>query len=470
MPISPSLRAWVLLGTLSLAACHTGAERPQALQRPSLPSGFAGESDAQAVAPVPFSQAFGDERLGALIEEALQRNQDLGAAAARVLASAAAWKGAQAQFAPSVDGTAGVGRSKQVFVGLPIPGGPNVLSSYSTAWDAGLNASWEPDFWGRLSAGERAAEASLGAQAEEWRAARLSIAASVAKGWYGLLASRLQREWAEEAVQAWTASLQEAAARRDAGVGTALDVALLESRKASAEANLAARREAESGAARSLEILLGRYPQGELSTDAPTLPELAPMPAGVPADLLARRPDLKAAEWRVQALHAQWDVAQADLYPRLVLTGSLGQTSDALEDLLDGDFSVWSLAARLTGPLWDGGRRKAVREGVAAQIQEAEFQFMGRVLLACGEVEGALDSEAHLALQERSLDAARAAAAQARDLVQARRDQGLIPISEVLEAERARIAAESEWLRVREQRVLRRIELIAALGGGLELD
>ena len=462
---------WVAAGVACLlCACQAGAERPEPMELPALPAGFAGERAPQTSEPVSFAEAFGDGQLAELIDEALQRNQDLGAAAARVLASASAWKGARANFAPTLDGTAGGGRSKQVFVGLPIPGGSNVLSSYATSFDAGLSASWEPDFWGRLSAAERAAEASVGAQAEQWRAARLSIAAGVAKGWYSLLASRLQREWAEEAVQAWQQSLEEAQARLEAGVGTALDVALLESRIASAKGALAARRAAEGGAARSLEILLGRYPAGELESQATRLPAIPALAPGLPADLIARRPDLKAIEWRLQSLHAQWDVARAELYPRLVFTGTLGQASDALEDLLDGDFTVWSLAARLTGPLWDGGRRAAAREGVEAQIQEAEFQFMGLVLLACGEVEGALDAETHLTAQERALEDARRASTEARDLVQARRDQGLVPISEVLEAERARITAESEWLRVRHERILRRIELIAALGGGLSVD
>lgn len=437
---------------------------------PPLPLSFgSGEVDELSI-PATFGEAFADPNLQQLIEEALVHNQDLGAAAARVLAAAASWKGAQAAFSPTVDANAGATRTKQVFVGLPIPGGPSVLSSYSTSFEAGLSASWEPDLWGRLSAGERVAEAALGAQAEDWKAARLSIAAGVAKGWYSLQAARLQAEWAQEAVAAWQGSLDNALARRDAGVGSSLDVALLEARVATAGAALAQRREGLDNAARSLELLLGRYPAGELegpAGDLPILPQVAP---GLPAELLARRPDLKAAEWRLNALRAQWDLAATDLYPRLVLTGGLGQTSNALEDLLDGDFTVWSLAARITGPIFDGGRRKANLKGAEARIQEAEFQFLGRVLLACAEVEGALSAEGHLANQARSLEQALVASTRAKELVQARRDQGLVPISEVLEADRARIQAESDRLAVQEQRVIRRIELIAALGGGLSQD
>ncbi|MEZ5974215.1 MAG: TolC family protein [Planctomycetota bacterium] len=141
-----------------------------------------------------------------MIAEALQHNRDLGASAARVLAAAAAWRGSRAAFLPSVDAQAGAARQKQVYVGLPIPGG-DVLTSYATAFDAGFSASWEPDLWGRLSAGERRTEAQLAAQAAAWRAARLSVATGVAKAWYTLRGAQAQCVLAEDAVRAWQGSL-----------------------------------------------------------------------------------------------------------------------------------------------------------------------------------------------------------------------------------------------------------------------
>ncbi len=464
------MRLFPLASLIALSACHNPGPTPEPMATPALPAGFASNqaSNPERQVPEAFAEAFGDPRLGTLIEEALLRNKDLGAAASRVLGASAALKGSQAAFQPTLDGTAGAGRSKQVFVGLPIPGSSDVLSSYSTSFDAGLSAAWEPDLWGRLSAGERMAEAALGAQAEEWKAARLSIAAAVTKGWYSLLAARLQADWAQEAVDTWDASLNYASARKEAGVGSALDVALLEARVASAGAVLAQREEIQDQAARSLEILLGRYPSGALQGPAGQLPELPEVQSGLPVELLARRPDLRAAEWQLENLRSGWDMAATEWYPRLALTGNLGQTSDALEDLLDGDFTVWSMAARLTAPLWDGGRRQSNLEGAEARIREAEFQFLARLLMACSEVETALSAEKHLAKQATSLEAARRASIRAKELVQARREQGLIPISEVLEADRARIQAESEWLAVQQARVIRRVELIAALGGGLE--
>ena len=269
----------------------------------------------------PWWESFEDAALSRAIEEALTYNRDLHAAAARLFSVAANARIAGADLAPRADLGVNASRRKQNFVGLPIPGQGGVLTTRSTSWALSLDVSWEIDVWGRLRSRTSAALADVQASASDLVAARLSLAARVAKIWFGVAEARRQVELAEETAASFRATAGDVQARYDRGLRPSLDVRLSLSNAATAEATLAERRRQLDALLRDAEILLGRYPKGELHAGA-TLPEVAGALEGYvpsePVELFSSRPDLAALERRLAASGARVSEARAALFHGLL--------------------------------------------------------------------------------------------------------------------------------------------------------
>lgn len=411
-------------------------------------------------------ESFGDPQLDALVREALEHNQDLRAASARMAGAVAQARQAGALRGPSADAAVAASRNRSVYVGLPIPGAGDVLQSTSTSFQGDFNISWEADLWGRLADAERAALASVETSRAQLAGARLSIAAQTARLWFALSEARLQHKLAQDIEQSYRETEAYVSARVVVGLAQDYDLRVVEGLRARAAAGVSQAELLELSSVRALEVLLGRYPEGELQglQALPALPAAAPV--GLPAELLARRPDLVAAQFDMRSMAARGDSARADLYPKLVLTGSTGRTSSALEDLLDGDFSVWRLAAALSAPLYDGGRREAAIEALDADLLAARASFAQSVLRACAEVEGALDSEALLAQRGVHWLLALEASGAAEQLAKLQYEQGVVDISNLLNARRDRLQVERERLALRRAQLDSRVNLLVALGGG----
>lgn len=432
-------------------------------------------------------RSFGDPRLDRLISEAFERNGDLAAAAARIDQAAAQARIAGADALPQVEGSGDGSRRRQNFIGFPIPGGDRqVLSTTSTTVGVSLNVSWEPDLWGRLRAGEAAAVADFEARRADWAGARLSLAGQVTKGWFALLEARAQTRLAEATVENRRLTAERIDRRYQAGLRPPLDLRLALANRASAEALLAQRRQQLDAAQRQLEILAGRYPaaevggetegsepkggeaaDGELTALLPDL-EVPSPPVGLPSELLLRRPDLAAGERRLAAAGARVAEARRALYPQLALTGSTGRRSQDLEDLLDSDFSVWSLVGNLLQPIFEGGRLRAAVELSEAQRRELAASYVQSALRALGEVETALAAEGRLEEQVSALTEAAEQSLAARDLAEDRYEAGLSDILAVLESQRQALDAQSRLLTARRQRLDVRVDLHLALGGGFD--
>jgi NodT family efflux transporter outer membrane factor (OMF) lipoprotein len=455
--------AWLPVAIASAFACVGVPERSGADLGVDLPQRWEAEADELPVEGLP---SFDDPRLAAAIREALDNNRGLRAITARVAVADAQVRIAGADRLPSVSAGATGSRQRQNFIGFPIPGaGDGVPSTTSTRTSLTVDVSWEADLWGRVRAGREAALADRDAIAADLRAARLSLAARVARAWFAASEARLQVDLAEQTASSYRATNESVAARYAAGLRPAVDLRLLRSQLASAEALLAQRRGQLEAAVRQLELLLGRYPAGELVPGADLPPPPARLPAGVPAELLARRPDLAAAERRLAAADARFAQARASLYPSLRLTASGGTSSDELGDLLDGDFRVWSLAAGLVQPLFQGGRLRAGVDVAEANVRQALESFANDVLTACSEVETALAVEEHLRDRQFALEDALREAAAARRISEQEYREGLADVLVLLDSRRRQLTAESQLLDVRRQRLDNRIDLILALGG-----
>ena len=413
----------------------------------------------------------GDPRLASLVEEAWAHNWDLAAAAARVEAARAAAHIQGAELEPQVAAGLSSRRSKQNFIGLPIPGREDsVLSTTSTSSGLSLSLSWEADLWGRLRARRASARFDARAAATDLEAAKLSIAGEVARAYFTLVELSLQQQLAERTLESRTRTLERVDTRYRRGLAPSLELRLARTQQEAVAAALAARRQQLDAARRQLEVLAGRYPAGTLD-GAAQLPSIGePVPPGLPAELLSRRPDVLAAEERVYGALADLGAARASLLPQLSLTGSTGTASSELGDLLDPDLSVWSLAANLLQPVFQGGRLRAGVELAEASRDESVAWWARTVLRAFSEVETALAAERLLdqrltALERTALEAERAA-----ELAEDRYLAGLSDYLSVLESQRQAFDSQSQLLAARRARLLARIDLVLALGGGFEAE
>lgn len=464
--------AIALLAAPGCLAPHALEERPETseLLRDQLPDGWTRGEAGDPALEVPFWETFGDATLTALVEEALAHNHDLAASAERVRAAAARSTVARAARRPTLDANASYLRQQNVFVGLPFPGSAGDLSNQFSQWRTTFDLAWEVDLWGKLAASASAADREFEATFADLQGARLSVAAQVTRAWFALREARQQEDLASETLTTFTRNLEVVRARNDAGLVGSLDVALAEANVASSRGDLVAAVRARADASRQLELLLGRFPGAELEA-AGAFEALPPdVPVGVPADVLQRRPDLFAAERRVASAESAAKAARLDRWPNLALTASAGQTSDELDDLLDGDFTIWSIAGQLVGPILDGGRRRARIDETLADLLAARSAFAAAALRAFFEVESALDAERLVRERIVHLEEASRAASEATDLADAQYAEGLIAIDVVLESQRRELTTQSALIAARRELFQSRVDLHVALGGSFPAE
>ncbi|MCX8157275.1 MAG: efflux transporter outer membrane subunit [Verrucomicrobiae bacterium] len=430
----------------------------------------AGGAESSAVTDV-WWQTLGATGLAAVVEEALLANWDLKVAAARLEAAVAQARIAGAAMQPRAGFDFGANRQERNFIGLPIPGAGNrVLTSRSTSYGATFSVSWELDLWGRIRAGRQAALAEVQASAAELAAAKLSLAAQTARAWLAATEAAQQVALARQTVTNLQLTTAQVRRRYDQGLApNQSDLRLALANEAAARAALAERQSLYERTLRQLEILLGRYPRGMFEVEQALPPLPPPPPAGLPAELLERRPDLVAAERRLAAADARLLQAKAALYPRITLTTTGGTSTRDLVDLLDLDYKVWSLAANVVQPLFEGGRLRAEAAQARARAEQAMAEYARTMLQAFAEVETALAVAAPLAAREQELAEEMRQAQAAWRLAEERYVSGLENYLSVLAAQRQVINSQSQRLAVQRAIWENRINLHLALGGGFSL-
>ena len=455
-----------LLASILLVGCGT-APIQRVPDTVRVPEPIAIRAEPSSIS-TPWWSDFADPSLGDLIAESRRSNFDLKAAAGRMKAAAAQAKAAGAPLWPQISASSNGARQQQVFVGLPIPGQTGPLQSTSTSYGVSLDVTWELDLWGRLGAGKAAAVADRQAAAATYNGAKLSLEAQTAKAWFALTEAQLQHDLARATLENYDTSVQQIETRYRRGVRTSLDLRLTRVERANARDRLQLAKQRLAVAARQIEVMLGRYPTGDYKagTVLPTLTR--EIPPGLPAELVARRPDLVIAERHLAASVMRVKEARRARYPRISLTGSTGRTSDKLSDLLDGDFTVWGFVGNLVAPLFQGGQIKAGIDLNKARNEEALAIFASQVLSAYAEVENALEAEGFLAEREAALQEASEEATAARTLAEDQYRSGLRDLITMLSAQRAAHTAASQLLAVRRQRLDARVNLHLALGGDFE--
>jgi outer membrane protein, multidrug efflux system len=451
--------------------CALGCASAPRMQAPKLdtpvPETYQALSIPTAQSDSLWWATFGDARLDSLVAQALAFNHDLQATSARLAIAQAQAKSAGAPLLPQVGAGFSGSKRKQNFIGLPFAGqGAGVNSSTSDAYGVSVNASWEIDLWGKLSANQAAALANLEASRALYRGARQSLAAQTAKAYFAAIEAKQQLELARANFENNKTTAEQIEVRYTRGVLSSLDLRLSLADQAIAEDRLHQRQQVNTLIVRQLEVLLGKYPSAALlvSDKLPGVPSA--VPGGLPADLISRRPDLVAAERRFAASVSSHQSAKRSRYPSFSLTASGGTSSSALGDLLNGDYSVWNLLGNLTQPLFQGGRIQGAIDLTRSQSDEALSTYAQSVLKAYAEVENALTDEDLLSRRLQALERASEQALEARRLAENRYDRGLTDLITVLQTQRTAYQTESQRIGVQRLRLNARIDLHLALGGG----
>ncbi len=411
---------------------------------------------------------FGGHDLKELVQEAYDENRDLQAASARVERAAALAKASGSAGRPQLDASFSGSRDARNFLGFPIPGGGG-QRRIDNSYGAQLALSWELDLWGRIRAGQRAALADLESQGQQYRAARASLAAQVVRAWILVAEIQGQIQLAEQALESRADTAEFIKGRYERAVGsqqaTASQVRLAQSDAESARSNVAARKAELDDALRQLEVILGRYPSAKLVGQS-ELPALKKMPpAGLPSELLMRRPDVLAAERQLAAAGGRRKEAVKAFYPSFSLTGSGGRSTQQLSDISDSAFGVWSIAGQVAQPILSGGQLKANVKVRNAEEKEALANLQQVVLQSFGEVETALAAESFFASRVKAISAATELAREAEKSARREFSSGTADVLTLLAATNRRIELESQMLTLRRLRLDNRINLHLALGG-----
>ena len=459
------MRRFALLALL--AGCTTVGpdyERPAIDLPPQYPSGAATEKALEQPLAADWWTLYRDPLLEELIASARSRNADVKLAAARVQEAEALAREVGAARYPEVLAGASATRTRFSSEVIPAPQASVPLERSQYALSA--STSFEIDFWGRLSRTAEAARALLLASRYSQDVVALSLSGATAQAYFAARSLEAQVEVLARTIEARRESLSLARTRADAGLASQLDVYQAESALADA---LAQRREAErqrSLTERALGQLTGRLDLRILPGNLFDLPLPPTPPAELPSALLARRPDIRAAEATMIAANAQIGAARAALFPTVALTGSLGAQSAELSDLLASGAGVWSLGLSALAPIFDSGRREARVEQAQARRAQALAGYQRAIETAFREVADALASVEQSAGAEADLAARLEAARSALELSNERYRAGYSPFLEVLDAQRTANEAELAFVRNRQARLAFSVDLMRSLGGG----
>lgn len=410
---------------------------------------------ADAVSPR-WWQAFGSQELGAMVQAAQDQSLDIAAAMARVRQAEAATRQAGAALLPSLDGELRAQRMNHA----------QVAGGSASVHGAALTASYEVDFWGRNRAVRDAAAASWQASRFDRDTVRLTVTAQVAHGWLQAVALRERQAIAARNVANAERLLDLVASRARAGAATPLELAQQRGLVAGQRQFLATLRRQGEDADAALAVLLGQARRPDLVTDSLLALRLPGIGAGLPTQLLHRRPDIAYAEAQLAAASADLHAARAALWPRLTLTGSAvtsaGRASDWLRE------PVYSLLAGLAGPIFDGGRLAAGRDGAQARREELLAAYRKAIVAAHGDVDLALNAVEGLKAQSEAQAEVLAQARQAVSLAELRYKAGAESLLSLLQAQTTLYAAQDEAVVQRLLQLQARVALFRALGGGWE--
>jgi multidrug efflux system outer membrane protein len=436
-------------------------ERPAAPVPATYATSTSAGAAAAAAAQVPWQDYFADARLRRVIETALANNRDLRVAVLNIEQARATFQVRRSDMYPAVGLAANASRAPAASTG-------DLTNSFSV----GLAISaWEIDFFGRIASLKEQALAQYLATEEGRNAAQVSLVAAVANGWLNLLADEELLELTRQTVASREESVRLTRMRLDAGVASELDFRQAESLTQAARATLAQQQRQRALDENALVLLVGQaLPEDVRATLAGSrlaqAPLMAELPAGLPSDLLTRRPDIRQAEQQLIAANANIGAARAAFFPRISLTAQAGTASGELSGLFKDGSWGFTLAPSLLLPIFDAGRNQANLESAQASRSIAIAQYEKAIQTAFREVSDALAGQATLQEQAQAQQLQAQAEAARLQLADLRYRNGVSSYLDLLDAQRSLFAAQQAVVQVKLAQLQNQVALYKALGGG----
>lgn len=500
-----------ILALIGLAACKTGPD----YERPALnlPDSYKSASEHEAGQPglsLDWWKMFQDPELDALCREALDANLGLQAAMARVAQARASAASVKSGFFPVISmnpsatrsgsqpqTTSGTSKLSEVSSALgqvsSVLGAVNSLaqgevpsagmggtqagatvaletSSTSNRFQIPFDLSYEIDLWGRVQRSYESAKAQVQASAHELEVVRQTLLADVARNYFALRSLDAQKQILDQNLVLYEEQALLTRQQYVAGLVNETNPLQAEIQLESTRAQAADIQRQRTDLEHALAILLGRAP-AQFALEPGPLDAAPPMiPAGLPADLLRRRPDVAAAEQNLASASAEIGVAKAEFFPKVSINGSAGFQSAELEDILDWQSRTWSFGPSVSLPIFRGGQLKANLEQAKARYDEMEANYRDSILTAFKDVEDSLTDIHARAAEAESRGKAVAAAREYLRLVRIQYETGVFDYLNVIDAEQALLNNELSEVQVRNERMTATVLLIKALGGGWEAE
>ena len=457
----PTLKLSLVAVVVALAGCVSTPPSQVEEIKVEVPEYWQTAATGDDFTPQSWMEDFGDPQLVEILREALAHNFGLMAAEARRDASVAGTLSGRSEFWPSITASANKTESRRSSAS-GIQQTP-VNRSYSLTG----RLNWEIDLWGALRNGYRGDLADAEAALADFEATRLSIAGRTAQAWYNAIEAEQQLALAKRTLEAFEESQRNVEEGFEQGIDTALSVRLIRANLASAASSYEQRIRGRAAAVRNLEVLLGRYPSGELAVRT-EWPEIGTsIPVGLPSELLLRRPDIMSAERSLAAAQQRKFVSKKAMLPNLALTLTRGTNTLEAADLFDLDpRRVWTRVWNASIPLFQGGRVRAnIARSEAVHRQEVA-NYTGAVLAAFREVENALTEQDSYTRDFEFQQVATEESRAAEELAWEQYGNGLVDITTVLDSVRRSLNAQRSLITTTNQRIQSRIDLYLALGGG----
>ena len=464
------MKPLILCALLALAGCTTIGTDFSAPAHSAAPAWRNAADADSARLPAAWWTVFRDATLDELEQRALRGNPGVKASAQRLLQAQAQLGSLRASQLPSLNVGASVANSRtSQFTSQALALGGRTIDGNN--YTVGASLSYELDLWGRVRRVVEAADAQALVAQNDRDGVLLLLSAQVAANYWQLRGIDAEQAILQRALAARSEAQQLVEARFDAGLSNELDVSRARIERANAQADLHEVQRQRNLLEHSLATLVGMSPSAPLiaSLAAASLPAPPAIPAGLPASIVGRRPDLAASVAALRAFNAQVAVAEGAFYPSLTLTGNFGFASESLRNMADGgarQFSVGPLALSL--PLFDAGRNKAGLAMAQARYAEAVANHETRLLTALREVEDALSDVRQRQLQADVQAQAQQAAARALLVAQARYERGVSTYLDVTDAQRSALAADRAAAQIAAQRLLAAVAVARALGAGWE--
>jgi NodT family efflux transporter outer membrane factor (OMF) lipoprotein len=448
-------KSFLVFSVSVIAGCSNSAIAPET-ENPEFPEEWARQGDAGSV-DLNWLDDFADEKLDALVAEAVANNFQLAQERARVYQAEQSVIVTRANKLPSLD--VSLDGSRRQFEDA------SATAIASDSYNATLRGRWDVDVWGRFSAAQKAAELRLAASVARMRLVERNVATATASAYFNAMQAKQLLDVARRRLDNATSSQEIVASGYRQGLNDALDLYLARNQVEREEANYALAEQNQTEAIASLQRSLARYPDGEMEIpDALPVIE-APIPTGMPSELLTRRTDLQESWLNLLAADSDLASAHKARFPSLTLSASYGLATRELNDLLRGEGTAWTLAGGLTQPLFQAGRLKALEQQAFARVQLAEQQYLDLLYSAFADVENSISRSGSLRQRYESFVEAEKNSRAALQLATEQYQRGLVPYTTVLESQRQAYDAVTQVVQLKNQRLQNRIALYLSLGG-----